>query len=132
MLPDMLMANRVMTESVVYPLFLLCVLLIYKRLAGENNTVAGALMAAGALFLLIQAKSGSVALAVVFAGILAVDLILSVRKPAGLIREQSTTAKDLRYILVFIGAGIVLFVLARIINQALFGMDFSLPSIYQT
>ena len=132
MLPDMLMANRVMTESVVYPLFMASVFLIFKRLAGENNTVSGALTAAAVLFLLIQAKSGSVALAVVFAGILVFDLILSFRKPAGMIRDQSTTAKDLRYILVFAGACIGLFVLARIINQAVFGMDFSLPSIYQT
>jgi hypothetical protein len=133
MIPDMVMANRVMTEAVVYPLFLAAVLLVIKRLAGEHNTVPGALFSAAVLFLLVQAKSGSVALAVVFVGILVFDLVKPApKKPDGITHEKPSAGKELRYILVFAGTFIGLFVLARIVNQSVFGMDFSLPSIYQT
>lgn len=117
--PDMMMTTHIMTEAIVYPLFLSTVYLMFGYFNSSEATWKKAALTGLSIFLLSQAKSGSVALAVVFLGLLVFDCI---RK-----RKRSTII----YTLVFVG---VVSCLAIITHFVLLwaGMDFSQQTLYQT
>jgi hypothetical protein len=119
LLPDMLLTTRIMTEPIAYPLFLCTVWLMFGRLSGERNRYASAALTGVAAFLLTQAKSGSIALAVVFFGLLVFDFICS------------RSRNKLLYALVFALTYAALMLAVRFALE-LAGMDFSQPSIYDT
>jgi hypothetical protein len=119
LLPDMVLTTRIMTEALTYPLFLLVVYLMNGKLAARRARPMDAVRTGAAAFLLFAAKSGAVALAAAFLGILL----------WGFIRRRDR--EDLKYAGAFAGAflGLVLLVWLAL---ALTGMDFSWKSVYQT
>lgn len=119
LIPDMLLTSRIMTEAVEYPLFLVAVLMMFQRLEGRSK-IGHAVLAALCAFLLSQAKSGMVALAVVFAAILAFDAVKSRRR------------EDVSYLLAFAGSYAAFSLAAHFAMGMLPGMDFSRQTIYQT
>ena len=119
LIPDMLLISRAMTESIEYPLFLLTVMLMFVKLSGKKVSAACAALTGCSAFLLSQAKSGFVALPVVFLGILIYGLMHTKGK------------EDIKYTLVFLGTYIVL-TASLYIALHLAGMDFLHKSIYGT
>lgn len=119
LLPDMLLTTRIMTEAIEYPLFLWAVYLMFGKLNGERASYKAAALTGFAAFMLTQAKSGSIALAAVFFGLLVFGFF------------RSRSRKDLLYALVFALTYAAL-MLASHFALELVGMDFSRPSIYKT
>lgn len=119
LLPDMLLTTRIMTEAAVYPLFMLTVMLMFRRFEGKDKMSHAAITAVCA-FLLAQAKAGMIALAAVFAGLLVIDCVKSRRR------------QDIQYAMTFAALTIALMLLAHIALSKLAGMDYGQPSIYQT
>lgn len=124
LLPDMILANRIMAEAVMYPLFLFVVYRIFRRFDGEDNTVGGALVLSAAAFFLMECKAIAAVIPVVFAGMLLFDFIVSYRKKESRIAGKPAFRRDLRYILVFIGAFLLMMLSARIVNQYIWGVDY--------
>jgi hypothetical protein len=119
LLPDMLMAQRIMTEAVEYPLFLWTVYLMFGCFAEKHVRPGKAALTGCAAFLLAQAKGGSIALAAAFLAVLA----------AGSIRRRSLP--EAKCALVFAATFAALWAAAHF-ALAWAGMDFSQPTIYQT
>jgi len=117
-LPDMLMASRVMTEAIEYPLFLWAVYLMFGVLSGEKANLKLAALIALAAFLLSQAKAGMIALAVMFLAVLICEWI------------RSRDREKLYFALAFAGVYAVLTGLFYLM-LALGGMDFTQQTIYQ-
>lgn len=117
--PDMMMTTHVMTEAIVYPLFLLTIYLMFSYFSSSESKWTKAVFIGFTMFLLSQAKSGSIALGVVFLGLLIFDCIRN--------RKRSTIIYTLVFAGVFAG-------LALIMHFALSwsGMNFSQQTLYQT
>ncbi len=118
-LPDMLLTTRIMTEAIEYPLFLLTMYLMFSRLTDDRPRLGFYALTAFSAFLLAQSKSGMVALAVVYLGILLYEWI------------RSRSRKGLYRVLVFAGTYAALAAAVYLILIGA-GMDFSQPSIYDT
>lgn len=118
-IPDMMMTTHIMTEAIVYPLFLWTIYLMFGYFSNSEARWGKAALTGLSVFLLSQAKSGSIALAVVFLGLLVFDCIRS--------RKRSTFI----YTLIFVG---VFACLALITHFVLLwaGMDFSQQTLYET
>ncbi len=125
LVPDMILANRIMAEAVMYPLFLFAVYRIFRRLDGEDNTVRGAVIMSAAAFFLMETKAIAAVVPLVFAGLLIFEFIRAFRKKESRITDRPAFRRDLRYILVFVGSFLVLMLSARIVNQYLWGVDYS-------
>lgn len=119
LLPDMLLTTRIMTEAVVFPLFLWAIYLMFNKLSTTKSNLGKACLTGFVVFLLTQAKSGSIALAVVFFVILIVDFIR--------FRDRSS----LDHALVFAVTYTVLSVLMHFALSSK-GMDFTVQSLYET
>lgn len=119
LMPDMLLTTRIMTESIVYPLFLLTVYLMFDKLSGTDVSLGKAAMIGFSSYLLTSAKSGAIALVVVFIGILFYD------------RIRFGSRSDLYYILVFAGVYAALLLLTRF-TLSVTGMDLAQKTIYET
>ena len=130
LLPDMILTNRIMSEAVLYPLFMYVVYRIFRRYDGEDNTVRGALTVSLASFLLMECKAVAAVVPIVFAGLLLFEFILAFRKKESRINGRTAFHKDLRYILIFIGAFLLLLLSARIVNQYFWGVDYRAKSFY--
>ena len=120
LIPDMIMSTRIMTEAIVYPIFLITILLMLKRLSGKQTSVRSAVLTAVCAFLLSQAKSGGISLPLVFVIILAYDCFKNRRK------------EDIRYGLLFIGTYVALVLLSRLIFSTALGINYAQESIYET
>jgi len=119
LVPDMLLTTRIMTEAIVYPLFLLVVYLMFGKFSTTDSKLGKAFFTGLLAFLLTQAKSGSIALAVVFFVILLIDFI------------RSRNRSNLDHALVFLITYAALYILTRFVLSSQ-GMDFDVQSIYQT
>ncbi len=119
LLPDMLLTTRIMTEAIIYPLFLLTVYLMFGHFMKRWDKTSKAAITGLAAFLLTLAKSGSIALVVVFFGILLFDAVRTRRRDS------------FAYMLVFAGVFAALYLLTHLALMWS-GMDFSWASIYQT
>lgn len=118
-LPDMIMTTHIMTEAIVYPLFLCTIYLMFSYFSCSKRRWQKAALTSFSVFLLSQAKSGSIALALVFLGLLIFDCIRN--------RDRDTII----YAIVFAG---VYACLALITHLALSwaGMDFAQQTLYET
>ena len=125
LLPDMILTNRIMSEAVMYPLFMFVVYRIFRRFDGEDNTVRGALTVSLAAFFLMECKAIAAVVPIVFAGLLILEFICAFRKKESRIDGRAAFRRDIRYILVFIGALLLLMLSARIVNQYVWGVDYS-------
>jgi hypothetical protein len=132
LLPDMILANRIMAEAVMYPLFLYVVYRIFKRLDGEDNTVRGAILLSAISFALMEMKAIAAAVPVAFAGLLMIDFLLFYRKKDSRIAGRPAFRRELTYILAFIGAFLLLMLSARIVNQYVWGVNYGKTAYYLT
>jgi len=119
LMPDMLLTTRIMTEAALYPLFLLTVYLMFGHFMKRWDKTSKAATTGLAAFLLTLAKSGSIALVIVFLGLLLFDAIRTRRRDS------------FAYMLLFAGVFAVLYLLTHLALMWS-GMDFSWASIYQT
>jgi hypothetical protein len=119
LLPDMLLTTRIMTEAIVYPLFLWVVYLMFSKFSTTKSNLGKAFLAGLLAFLLTNAKSGSIALVGIFFIILIIDFM----------RSRSRSSLD--HALVFAITYAALYVLTRFVLSSQ-GMDFAVQSIYQT
>ncbi len=119
LLPDLLLTTRIMTEPILYPLFLCTVYLMFGKISGDREGWKQAVIAGASAFLLVQAKSGMIALAILFIGFLAVDCI------------RTRSRKEIFYTAVFAGVFAGLILLCNLLMQGS-GMDFGRQTIYET
>lgn len=119
LLPDLLLTTRIMTEPIEYPLFLCTVYLMFGKISGNREGFKQAALAAASAFLLTQAKSGMIALALLFIGFLAVDCI------------RTRSKKEILYAAVFAGVFAGLMLLCNLLLHGS-GMDFTHQTIYET
>jgi hypothetical protein len=119
MTPDMAMSEIVMADSLCYPLILWALWATHRAL-GADGGVRDALFAALFSALAFLAKPGYLALGVALSLAL---LILYVRTRSGLFLQKALTAL---FVLVAIPA------LMRIIGAHLLGIEYAVPSIYDT
>lgn len=119
LLPDMGLTARIMAEALVYPLFLLTAMLMFRALEGGKNLGHAALTALCAA-LLANAKAGMAALAVVFAGVL-------------LFAAAKDRPKKLAgYALMYIGVYAALTAVAHFAIGMLPCVDYARSTIYET
>ncbi len=120
LLPDLVLTARIMTEPLSYPLFLLAVLLMFRRFSGQTKGVGQSLLTASVTFLLCLAKGGYAALAVLFTAM----MLLWAAKD----RDKRALLDGL----VFLAAWGGLTLLSRPLIGLLPGVSYANPSIYQT
>lgn len=120
LMPDMVMAGRVMTECITYPLFLALVLLCFHSFDKKN--IWFQLIPSFVSLLLYLSKSGAVGLTLAYAAVLLIYGIKAWR--------ESRDSEQLKKIAVFMGSYIIFFFSFRLFMAVVAGMDYGLTNLY--